>query len=116
MAILTVFFQKTTLFNFSFPRAGMNVSVTSGNDSTHFSQTFYFCDDNLRTFTNPNVLIAKVPIRMNPNSNLNRKLIVNICRLIVSGVVAGGHGAGDRHQHALDLLHSEGRRSLIINY
>ena len=81
MAILTVFFQKTTLFNFRFPRAGMNVSVTSGNDSTHFSQTFYFCDDNLRTFTNPNVLIAKVPIRdepnlsfgMNLNSNLNCK-------------------------------------------
>ena len=28
--------------------------------------------------------------------------------LVVSGVVAGGHGAGDRHQHAPNLLHSAG--------
>ena len=54
---------------------------------------------------------------MNPNPNPLRKALefFALMVLVISGVVAGGHGAGDCHQHALDLLHSAGRRSLIIN-
>ena len=43
--------------------AGMNVSVTSGNDSVNFSQTIFFDEENLQTFTIPDLLAAIVIVQ-----------------------------------------------------
>ena len=40
----------------------MNVSVTSGNDSVNFSQIIFFEDENLKIFTNPDLLAATVAV------------------------------------------------------
>ena len=75
----------------------MNVSVTSGNDSVNFSQTIFFDEENLQTFTIPDLLAAIVGQTQTQNKHK--------IHMFVPGVVAGGHGAGGRHQHAADLLH-----------
>ena len=48
----------------------MNVSVTSGNDSVNFSQTISFDDENLKIFTNPDLLVAKVQYKAKIKSNI----------------------------------------------
>ena len=50
--------------------AGMNVSVTSGNDSVNFSQTISFDDENLKIFTNPDLLVAKVQYKAKIKSKI----------------------------------------------
>ena len=52
------------------PAAGMNVSVTSGNDSVNFSQTISFDDENLKIFTNPDLLVAKVQYKAKIKSKI----------------------------------------------